>query len=391
MVIKGISQEQLCEIKRVQKHFDGLDGKILNVEPVNNGRINTTYKVTIAFEGAGFRAYIFRAINTHVFRKFVEMMNNTNIVTEHIRSKGETTLYFHPVIGELTCESPWIYFDGETKMHWTVCDFIESITKNAPESLEDFAALGRMIGKNSMQLADLPKEKFEQLVETIPNFHNTPVRFGTFFDVYERDEYNRVETCREEIEFILVREAFADLITDPLETGEIPERVSHNDTKLNNVLFDKNTGKEKAIIDLDTTMPGTVLYDLGDAARYACNTDSEEAVTVENVHFNSENFFYLVTGLLTTMKDVITQKEVDMLVDSAWVITYEQSIRFLTDYLDGDKYFGNKIVDENGETPIRETKNLERARVQIALLQSIEEQYNELTQMVKDIWDEIQK
>ena len=138
-------------------------------------------------------------------------------------------------------------------------------------------------------------------------------------------------------------------------------------------------------------MPGTVLYDLGDAARYACNTESEEATSVENVHFDSEKFSYLVTGLLTTMKEVITEAEVLLFVDAAWIITYEQALRFLTDYLDGDKYFGNKVTDKNGETHTRETKNLERARVQIALLKSIEEQYCKLTQMVGTIWNKIQK
>ncbi|MBR3888626.1 MAG: aminoglycoside phosphotransferase family protein [Clostridia bacterium] len=390
MVIKGISQEQLQEIRRVQEHFEGLAGKIMSIEPIDNGRINKTYKVAISFEGAGFKAFIFRAINTHVFKNFVAMMNNTQIITEHIRNKGETTLYFHPVIGELTCESPTVYFDAQTQKYWTVCDYIESRTKNTPESEADFLALGRMIGKFSLQLSDLPKEKFEQIVETIPDFHNTPARFKTFEGILADDEYKRSKTCMEEITFLVLRSYRADAITHPLERGKIPKRVSHNDTKLNNVLFDTYTGLEKTIIDLDTTMPGTVLYDLGDAARYACNTESEESVEAEKVHFDSQKFAYLVKGLLTTMKEVITQREVDMLVDAAWIITYEQALRFLTDYLDGDKYFSNLVPDENGRMYNRETKNLERARVQIALLQSIEEQYCELTQMVGTIWNQIQ-
>ena len=391
MVIKGISQEKLSELRRVQRHMDGLDGKIMSVEPIDNGRINTTYKVTIAFEGAGFKQYIFRAINTHVFKRFVVMMKNTDIITRHIRSKGETTLYFHPVIGELMCESPMIYFDAQTNKYWTVCDYIESKTKNAPERAEDFLALGRMIGKFSLQLADLPEKEFEQLEETIPDFHNTPARFIAFERTLAKDEFERAMSCVDEISDLVFRGYRADTITRALETGEIPKRVSHNDTKLNNVLFDVHTGLEKTIIDLDTTMPGTVLYDLGDAARYACNTESEEANSVENVHFDSEKFSYLVTGLLTTMKEVITEAEVLLFVDAAWIITYEQALRFLTDYLDGDKYFGNKVTDQNGETHTHETKNLERARVQIALLKSIEEQYCKLTQMVGTIWNEIQK
>lgn len=391
MVIKGISQGQLEELRRVQRHMDGLDGKIMSVEPIDNGRINTTYKVTIAFEGAGFKQYIFRAINTHVFKRFVVMMKNTDIITRHIRSKGETTLYFHPVIGELTCESPTVYFDSKTKKYWTVCDYIESKTKNTPECAEDFLALGRMIGKFSLQLSDLPKDEFDQLEETILDFHNTPARVKTFEGILAEDEFKRMKSCMDEIAFLVLKSYRADIITSALESGEIPKRVSHNDTKLNNVLFDAHTGLEKTIIDLDTTMPGTVLYDLGDAARYACNTESEESVAVEKVHFDSEKFCYLVTGLLTTMRDVITQTEVDMLVDAAWVITYEQSIRFLTDYLDGDRYFGNKVTDKNGETRVHETKNLERAQVQIALLKSIEEQYEVLRQKVKTIWTNIQK
>ena len=133
MVIKGISQEQLWEIRRVQEHFEGLIGKIMAVEPIDNGRINKTYKVTIAFEGSGFKDFIFRAINTHVFKNFVAMMNNTQIITGHIRSKGDTTLYFHPVIGELTCESPTVYFDYKTQKYWTVCDYIESLADDVEE------------------------------------------------------------------------------------------------------------------------------------------------------------------------------------------------------------------------------------------------------------------
>lgn len=386
MVIKGISQEQLQELRKVQCHIEGLDGKIVSVKAITNGRINKTYNVMIGFESVGFRSYIFRGINPNVFKKPEVMMSNIDIVTKHIRKNGGITLCFHPVKGEQTCDSSWIYFDQDTGSYWTVYEFIDSTVKNQPDSPDDFISLGRAIGTFATQLSNLPKVEFDKLEETIPNFHNTPVRYETFEQMCRTDCYDRVKMCQAEVTFLRERKSKAGLITRALECGEIPQRVSHNDTKLNNVLFDKNTGKELTLIDLDTTMPGSLLYDIGDAARYACNSESEESEMFEDVWFNRFYFEKLVRGLSETMRDAITEKEIEMLVDGVWVITYEQALRFLSDYLDGDKYFGNVIFDRDGNKHIREVKNLERAIIQIELLRSIEAQYEALKEIVTNIF-----
>ena len=374
------SQKELEELTRVKDEFN-LKGKIVSVIRKKEGRINGTLAITTSTETDGFERHIFQTINVDVFKHPVELMNNINLVTSHIRDKGMMTLYVHPVKTK-TSESPFIYFDKETGKFWRVYNYIESTVKNSVESSSDMYILGKELGKFSSLLDDFD---VSLLTEPIPGFHDTRKRYSAFVAIMTNDLscFGRVRslTCMKEIEFILQRSEKVSLIMDALKFKMIPFRVSHNDPKLNNVLFDPSTGEVICLVDLDTVGPGSVLYDFGDAARFACNTESEEAVSVENVSFDVERFTDLTRGLLESMKDTITDKEVELLVDSVWMMTFELVLRFLTDHIDGNHYFG---VEYDG-------KNLERARVQLALLTDIEAKYDRLQKIVQEIWNEVKK
>ena len=375
--IHGCSKHEFLEYRRILDNFNIVNGDIAKIRVVKNGRINNTAVINIITVD-GVKKYTLQRINEVVFQNPVELMKNVSSVTEHIRAKKGTSLCVNTVKNPV--KSAYVYFDKDTKSYWRLYDYVEADVKNRVECAEDMYQLGRAIGEFAKYLSDFPAS---ELVETIPDFHNTAKRYAAFCGTLKNDAKffrdSRVNTCREEVEFIKARSGEVTKIVNALYENEIPLRVSHNDTKLNNVLFDKETGKPMCLIDLDTVMPGTVLYDFGDAARYGCNTESEEAASVENVSFNMEYFAYLVEGLLCSMKENITKKEVELLVDSVWMMTFELAIRFLDDHIDGNHYFG---VEYDG-------KNLERARVQMALLCDIEKKYDEMKELVKEIWNAI--
>lgn len=372
-IFNSCSQAEYEEYRELLDKFDIPTGNITKIKVVKNGRINTTLVIYIMTEN-GMRTLTLQKINTNVFKKPVELMENVAKTTEHARKKGYVALHVNKV--KYPVESKYVYYDKKTDSYWRLYDFIEAECLNAVEKAEDMQKLGEAIRDFCMIYSDFDAST---LVETIPNFHNTSKRYSHFNAVLMKDLSSlgevRSDTCKPEYEFITSHSEKASMIVDALKKGEIPYRVSHNDTKLNNVLFDKYTMKPMCMIDLDTVMPGTVLYDFGDAARYGCNTDSEEAVTTENVSFNLERFKALTEGFLKE-NTAITEREVKLLVDGVWMITYEQAIRFLDDHIDGNHYFG---VEYDG-------KNLERARVQIALLKDIEAKYREMEQIVADAW-----
>ena len=351
----------------------GIKGTIVQYQCTKNGRINDTVVIVVKTDEGEYKKYTLQKINTNVFKNPVELMENVANVTNHISNKGKVALHVNRVKDPK--KSEYLYFDEATREYWRIYDFLEADVKNQVESWEDMYFLGEAIGDFSLALNDFDATK---LSETIKDFHNTASRFTHFTETRVKDLVSgsevRSKTCEEEINFIVKRGERAALIVDALKLGHIPYRVSHNDTKLNNVLFDKKTHEPMCLIDLDTVMPGTVLYDFGDAARYGCNTEDEEATSTENVRFNFKYFEALTTGFLRAMKGAITKEEVALLVDSVWMMTYELAIRFLDDHIDGNHYFG---VPYDG-------KNLERARVQIALLIDIEENYEALKEIVKE-------
>ena len=237
---------------------------------------------------------------------------------------------------------------------------------------EDIYNAGKGFGNFQKLLADFP---VDILHETIVDFHHTPKRVEAFKKAVEEDKLGRVELVKEEIEFVLSNSELAGMAIDGIASGEIPVRVTHNDTKINNILFDNSTGEAICVIDLDTVMPGSMLYDFGDALRMGGSTAAEDETDLDKVHFDVECFRSFAKGYLSEMGKVLTPKEIELLPMSVWLMTYECGVRFLADHLNGDVYF--KIHREN--------HNLDRARNQFKLCKEIIEKKEELAKIVKEL------
>lgn len=371
-LFNSCSQVELQRFIELNNKFDIPSGHITTIRTKSSGRINKTVMPVMNHEGAGFKKYVLQRINTHVFKEPNELMDNIVAVTNHLRDKGFVTLHPYVVKNPQKDVSPYLFYDEVLDEHWRLYDFIESDVKDSVETELDMYHLGEAMGQLSMALNDFDATR---LVETIPGFHNTSRRYSRFVNTFtSSDKVARCKTCREEIDFIVERREKVGIIVNALRDGKIPCRVSHNDPKLNNVLFDKSTGKVLCLVDLDTVMPGTILYDFGDAARYGCNTASEEEVNLDMVCINFAYFRALTEGLLESMKEVITEEEVKLLVTSFWMMTHELAIRFLDDHIDGNHYFG---VPYDG-------KNLERSKVQIKLEKEIEANWDYLQKIVDE-------
>lgn len=328
-----------------------------------SGNINETYLV-VAKEGL----YTLQGINVSVFKDPYRLMDNITKVTTHIlsalRAEGRAdqyTLEFLP-----TEDGKYLLDRG--KRAYRVCKFIEAHSIDRAEKPEHLYEAGKAFGAFGRMLSDFDASS---LYEAIPDFHNTPVRYENFERSVANGIPKRVAETQEEIAFVRERKNICSVVVDGIRAGEIPLRVTHNDTKINNVLFDQND-RCVAVIDLDTVMPGSLLYDFGDAMRSGGSSSGEEEADVTKVHFLPENFEAYVRGYLEAFPD-ITARERELLPFSALLLTYECGMRFLSDYLDGDVYFRCAYPGHN----------LVRARNQFALARDIERQMDVLTEIVK--------
>ncbi len=375
-----LSQQLTSEIKDLLSKFEISVGNITTLEIISNGRINRSFSVTMHNDN-GFVSYILQRINTNVFKKPKELMSNISAVTGHITKKGKETLHFRKVKEEYQKAEYGEYIYSDNGACWRLMNFIESDVKNQISDANDLISLGEAIGDFALTLSDFDASC---LVETIPGFHNTSARLGKMVNRIATiglgsDAFlqTRCRDCKEEIESIILpkRTEKVGIIVDAIRLGAIPVRVSHNDPKLNNVLFDRYiVGKVKCVIDLDTVMPGTILYDFGDAVRYACNTESEESNNPQKVRINLEYFKAFCEGFIPVAS--LSEREASLLIDSVWLMTYELAIRFLDDHIDFNKYFG---AESDGD-------NLRRARVQIALLRDIEKNEAEMKKIASEIY-----
>ena len=294
-------------------------------------------------------------------------MKNVSRVTEHLqhrRPKGQTSLMLVPTIDGAT-----FYRDPHDEI-WRVYRFLagtRTYDTAGTTALSKEAAMA--FGRFQYMLSDLPAPR---LHETIPDFHNTPVRFRQFHEALSSNTYDRAKHCGQEIDHALDFEACAGSLVDLLEAGEIPERIVHNDTKINNVMFDLDTDEAVCVIDLDTVMPGIVLNDFGDLVRTATTPAAEDETDLEKVSMRMDYFEALVEGYLSTAMEFLTNAEIDNLSLAGKIITIETGVRFLTDYLSGDEYF--RIH--------RPQQNLDRCRAQFALVESIDAQFEEMQQVV---------
>jgi len=341
------------------------------VQPYGNGHINDTYCVT-------YPGYILQRINTGIFKNPDELMENIENVTAFLRKKivengGDPERETLTVIK--TADGKNCYHCDENNV-FRMYLFVEG-TKSIENSKspEDLYEAGVGFGHFQRMLSDYPAET---LHESIKDFHHTPKRVEALKQAIRENRAGRVDSVRAEIEFALEQSVWADKVIKGIEDGHIPLRVTHNDTKINNILFDEETGKAVCVIDLDTVMPGSMLYDFGDALRMGGSTGAEDETDLSKVWFDENAFEAFAKGYLSEMKGDLMKDELELLPFSVKLMTYECGIRFLTDYLNGDTYF--KIH--------REHHNLDRARNQFKLVADIAEKEERLSAMIKEIKEE---
>ena len=338
-------------------------------EPYGNGHINDTFLVLAE------RRYILQRMNTNVFPRPVELMENILGVTEHIRAKTKAaggdycraTLVVVPTLDGGT------YYVDPQGGYWRMYEFTEgTVTYEAVESAEDFMKCAEAFGNFGQLLADYPAKK---LHESIADFHNTPKRYLNLMNAVERDVCGRLIEVEAEVRFAKEREDFCKTLEDAHSAGDLPLKVTHNDTKLNNILFDEKTGAPVCVIDLDTVMPGYTVNDFGDSIRFGANTAAEDERDLSKVTLDLALFEAYAKGFLKGCGGSLTKTELELLPIGAVMMTLECGMRFLTDYLEGDVYF--KVH--------RPGHNLDRARNQFALVADMEKKLPQMHEIIRTL------
>lgn len=360
------------DIESIVKEFQ-FDGRFLTAQLNEAGHINDTYVVAYDHNGTGVR-YILQRINQNIFKNPREIMENITRVTSHIREKlmaeGASDICRRVLTVIPTHDGASYYKDSEGS-YWRAYLFIENgRTYDTPQSPTHAYEAARMFGRFQRMLVDLPEPA---LYETIPDFHNGPKRFQQFQQALEADVCNRSKDARHEIDFLLKNAWIFDVLIKFVKNGEIPVRVTHNDTKINNVILDDKSGEGLCVIDLDTVMPGLALSDFGDMVRTATSPAEEDERDLSKVMMQMPLFESLVRGFLEETEAFLTPTEKRYLPFAGKLITFEQLTRFLADYLAGDVYY--KVH--------REGHNLDRCRTQLKLVQSITEQEDEMNALVE--------
>ncbi len=356
-----MTREELC-VKRDEalSAFSSV-GRVTYCEPYGNGHINDTF-LTVTETG---KRYILQRINHFIFKDPRAIMKNICAVTEHIRSKAETdkeraSLVVVPTeLGE-TC------FSDSIGSWWRMYEFCEGTeTKEKVTSEREFVDCAEAFGRFQCALADFDAST---LTEAIPDFHNTPKRYENLLASIERDPLGRAAAVKAEIDFVKEREEFLSILENARLDGTLPLRVTHNDTKLNNILFDGETHKPVCVIDLDTVMPGYSVNDFGDSIRFGANTAAEDETDLSKISLDLSLYRAYADGFLRGCEGKLTETEIRLLPVGAKMMTLECGIRFLTDHIDGDTYF--RIS--------REGHNLDRARNQFALVADMEKKWSEM-------------
>ena len=341
-------------------------GRTESCELYGNGHINDTFLV-ITPSGR----YILQRINDTVFPRPDEIMENIAGVTEHIRAKADDPARATLTVVKTNGGAP--YFKDSIGSYWRMYDFVEgAVARDRAEGKEDFEACGEAFGRFQGLLSDFDATR---LHEAIVNFHNTPVRYENLMKAVAADKAGRAEAVRSEIEFAMARRDFAATLAEAYENGELPLRVTHNDTKLNNILFDAESGAPVCVIDLDTVMGGFSVNDFGDSIRFGANTAAEDETDLSRVSLDLELFEAYARGFLRGCDGRLTDKELELLPIGAMMMTFECGMRFLTDHLDGDLYF--RIHHEG--------HNLERARNQFALVADMEKKLDDMRAIIKNL------
>lgn len=333
-----------------------IPGKLVSIKSNKQGHINTTFIST--FDDG--RKYTHQMINSNVFPHPGEIMENISAVTEHIRKKtgkDNSSLRVIP-----SCDGKPYFIDDEG-MYWRTYSFIDNVASYDRVPNETIAySLGKGIGTFQSELSDFDSS---QLHIAIPHFHDMRMRFRQLKEAMKRDTRNRLRYVQTEVSYLFDNKERGERIWDEFEKGILPSRVTHNDTKINNVLFSNESGEAACVIDLDTIMPGTILFDTGDMIRTACSTADEDEKDLEKMEFSVPFYKALITGYMEAAENFLTDEEKTLIKESGRTITEIMAVRFLTDYLAGDTYY--KIAYDD--------HNLVRARTQIALMESMDRQW----------------
>lgn len=373
-------QQPTFPLEEIIKNFN-IDGEYIGYYLSNDGHINNTFVLKFD-DGLGkIKSYLLQLINTNVFKNPDELMENIVGVTEHLRKIVVDNG------GDPDRECLNVYFTSDGKPYyrdadgncWRCYNFITGA--HSCQSIDDpetFANAARAFGKFQCLLADYPSET---LHETIPNFHNTLSRFADFEKAVSDNIAGRADSVRDEIDFVLARRDDAGVLVKLLEKGKLPLRVTHNDTKLNNVMFDNETDEGICVIDLDTVMPGLSLYDFGDSIRFGANTAAEDEKDLSKVSLSLPLYREYTAGYLSTAGQSLTPTEVEYLPFSAKLMTFECGMRFLTDYLNGDTYFRIAYDDHN----------LDRCRTQFRLVEDMERKMEDMKAITQEIYSRIKK
>jgi len=368
-----MTREEFCAKREEALEAFQTIGKIVYCDHYGNGHINDTFLVRCeTLEGE--KRYILQRMNHEIFNQPEALMDNVERVTaflekEIIKNGGEVA---RETLHIIRTKADKAYYKDSIGSYWRMYDFIEDTNSyDKVEKPEDFYQSAYAFGNFQRLLADFDAST---LVETIPNFHNTPVRYQTFLEAVEKDICNRVAEVKEEIDFFLAHKEDMQICQSKLEEGTLPLRVTHNDTKLNNILMDKETGKGLCVIDLDTVMPGLSVFDFGDSIRFGANTAAEDEVDLSKVSLDLELYGQYVKGYLEGCGGRLTPEEIKMMPYGAKNMTLECGMRFLTDFLQGDTYF--KIH--------REGHNLDRCRTQIALVKDMERKWDEMERLTEE-------
>ncbi len=345
-----------------------IDGKPVEWKVFGHGHINYTLKV-LTDTGA---EYVLQQINRYVFKDPVRLMENVVSVTAFLRKKNDdprASLRFLP-----THDGKFYHVDEQGE-YWRMYDFVGGFCLDLPETDQDFYQSALAFGRFQEMLSDFPADS---LFETIPEFHNTAFRYGTFRKAIAEDKAGRVASVQKDIDFILSREEDGGSLQHMRESGELPLRVTHNDTKLNNVLLDRKTRKSVCVLDLDTVMPGLSLYDYGDSIRFGAATAEEDVLDTSLMGLDLHLFEIYTRGYIEACPS-LTDREIEMMPMGAKVLTLELAMRFLTDYLDGDLYFKATYPEHN----------LVRARAQMKLVMDMEEKWAEMHEIVAKVAKEL--
>lgn len=349
-----------------------IPGPFFSYEEIKMGNVNHTYKVNyIRDDGSGMakiKSYLVQRVNTYAFQRPLELMSNIDKVTEYIHANFPHVkcLHFHH-----TQERNNYLMDEDG--FWRLSNYVPSVTFNSCGNLDIVRSAGQAFGDFQMMLSAFDASS---LYYTIEDFHNTRERYAKLKKDMQADPCGRVNEVREELDWLLSVEDEACKLTDLYEAGELPLRVTHNDTKINNVLFDEETLKPLVVVDLDTVMPGLVGHDFGDAIRFAANFVEEDSPEAQKAGVNLNVYWAFAEGFLTETAAALTEVEVETLGNSCFTLACELSTRFLDDYIMGDKYFKTNMPQHN----------LVRTRCQIALAKDMLKKMNAMNAIVRDCW-----